>query len=76
MKDSYDIAVVHGDGIGREEARWVSLCCNPALRAARLELVEAEVGVEHARFWDDPSFDLDLLSAVESAARPWLLAGP
>jgi outer membrane protein TolC len=61
------------DGLSLAEGRLVALVFNPSLRLARLRLVRAEAGAEHAGRWADPELTLGLLRITESVPDPWVI---
>lgn len=60
------------DGLICEEAEWVALTYNPALRVARKRLGIAAVRIEERGKWEDPELDFDVLRFVDDVPDRWL----
>ena len=62
------------DGIALAEAEVIALVFNADLRLARARADIVAATAEHAGLWEDPVFQIDVLSITESVSDPWVVS--
>jgi cobalt-zinc-cadmium efflux system outer membrane protein len=60
------------DGVSLAEAEFAALYLNPEVREARARAGVAQARFNEAGWWEDPSFDGDILRFIDDAEEPWL----